>query len=147
MTQKSDWTRRQRIRARLEDSDQIADFCRRPSYRAAQGVQRSAQGTNDIHSFSLGNIELVQDGHGKVALDDLSQVSRSSEVMIHASIQNYVLLSTRGLNVSNSRDVHTSLAHQKTPRLDHEFGIREARVCNALEELFLACAQLPHIQF
>src|SRR5208282_618959 len=112
-------------------------------YRAAQRIQRSAQGTDDIHSFSLGNIELVQDGHGKVTLDDLSQVSRSREVMIHASIQNYVLLSTRGLDVGNSCDVHTSFAHQKSPRLDHEFGIREIRVCNPIEDLFQARAQLP----
>src|SRR5215471_12236762 len=134
MAQKSDWACRSRICARLEDSDQIPDFCRRKLHGTPQGIERSTQGANDVHSLSLGSCMLVQNSHGEVALDDLSQVSRGRQVMIHASIQNQVLLSTRTLDIRNPRNVHTRLADQEAPRLHHEFGIRQAIISDAIDE-------------
>lgn len=87
------------IGPRLKNSDQIADPSLGQLHGAAQNVQRCTERTDYIHSFRCRCMDPVGNDNRKVTFDDLTQISRGCEVVIHTPIQNQVLPGPRRFNV------------------------------------------------
>src|SRR5215831_745200 len=86
MAEKRERARRSAIGARLEDADEVPYTRLWQPNVSAEGVERRTQRPHDVDDLRRGSIEPVHDADREVALDDLSQISRCREVVVHAAV-------------------------------------------------------------
>src|SRR5580704_6444621 len=125
MAQEAHRTCTKSISARLKDTEQITNFSARQGHIAREGVERRAQGTDDVHDFGWLGVELVKQGNGIISLDCLAQISRGGQMVIHAAVQHYEFLAAGDLDIVNSGKIDASFAGQEAPRFHQKLRPRE----------------------
>src|SRR5215470_17569171 len=95
MAKKMDGAGRKSIRARLKYRKKIADFGVRQGYVAREGVERGTQRSDDINRFLRLAVYLADDGDRIVSFYGLAEIAGSSEMVVHAAIENEKLLPSR----------------------------------------------------
>src|SRR5215467_10403653 len=148
MTQKRQRARGSAISPGLEDPDEIADSRPGQSCVSGQSIQRRAQWADDVDGIRGRLFEAVQEADGETAFDDLPQIARRREMVVHAAVQNKKALSPRGLDIHDPRNIDTGFPYQIATRFDDEASPGECRSCPGFgHERADLVSQAVHVEF
>ncbi len=147
MTEETERASGATICTRLKYADEVSDFYSGQFCATCQYVERCAKRTGQIVSLFGGIVEFVENRDRIVALDGLSQVAGSSQVVMHAAVKYQELLASRNLDVIDTTNIHTSFPYQIAARFDHELSAGKKRiVANSLEESVESCLELLRVE-
>ena len=116
------------VGAGLEEDHEVADLAARQAHLVAEQVQRACTGSRPPGpSRPPPRLILLPDRDRVVAADDLAEVARGGELVVHAAVDDQEGLAAGHLAVDDPGDVDAGLADDVAAELEQDPRVREGR--------------------